>query len=279
MDYLRPSFFIIGVNKCGTSSLYRYLMAHPNMLPCALKEPNFFGLYSPEYIASHLDEYWALFPTREYQGDLSFRWEASDQAGTPTLTRVHVKRDPAKPYITGEASANTFHDVSPSLLHQYLPDTRLILLVRNPIDRAYSSHRMYQRFQAAGHQLGFELRDFETDICAELEAHARGENTHYLSPGIYVDQLRRWVSQYGWGQMSVVITEELAHPDKAKRIMRELEDYLQVPHHDYGDILSRRFNHALPSDIAPRLRALLTDFYRTCNRGLQDYLGCELPWD
>jgi Sulfotransferase domain. len=254
-------------------------MAHPNMLPCALKEPNFFGRHCPEYIASHIDEYWALFPTREYQGDRFFRWEESDQAGKPLLTRVRVKRDPAKSYITGEASANTFHDVSPSLLHQYLPDTRLILLVRNPIDRAYSHHRMYQRFQSNGNQLGFDVRDFETDICAELAAHARGEKTHYISPGIYIDKLQKWVSQYGRGQMRVIITEELACPGKAKRIMRELEDYLEVSHHDYGDILSRRFNHALPSDIAPRLRALLADFYRPYNRSLQDYLGYELQWE
>lgn len=279
MEHLRPSFFIIGANKCGTSSLYRYLVAHPDILPCALKEPNFFGLHSPEYIASHIDEYYALFPTREYQGALSFRWEASDQAGTPSLTKVHVERDPAKEYITGEASANTFTDVSPALLHQHLPDVKLILLARNPIDRAYSHHRMYQRFQAGGNQLGFEVRDFETDICAEMEAHARGEITHYISPGIYIDKLQRWVSQYGWGQMRVVITEELAHPDKARIIMRELEEYLGVPRHDYGDILSRRFNRAPSSDIAPRSRALLADFYRPYNRGLQEYLGRELRWE
>jgi hypothetical protein len=279
MDHLRPNFFIIGVNKCGTSSLYRYLIAHPNILPCALKEPNFFGLHSPEYVASHIDEYYALFPTSEYQGDLSFRWEASDQAGTPLLTKVHVKRDPAKGYITGEASANTFHDIPPSLLHQHLPDVKLILLIRNPIDRAHSHHRMYQRFHADGSLPGSDVRDFETDIRAELEAHARGESTHYIGPGIYVDKLQRWVSQYGWGQIRVVITEELAHPGKVRRIMQDLEDYLEVPHHDYGDLLSRRFNHAPPYDIAPGLRALLADFYRPYNRGLQEYLGYRIHWE
>src|SRR5205085_3372396 len=160
MGHLRPSFFIVGVNKCGTSSLYRYLLAHPHVLPCAEKEPNFFGRHSPEYVASHIQEYFALFPTCEYQGDLSYEWEASDQAGTSPPIRVRVVRDAATRYITGEASANTFHDVAPSLLHQYLPDVRLILLIRNPIDRACSHHGMYRRFQAAGHQVGFAVRDF-----------------------------------------------------------------------------------------------------------------------
>ena len=279
MDHIRPSFFILGANKCGTSSLYRYLVAHPNVLPCAEKEPNFFGQHGPEYIASHIDEYYALFPTREYQGDLSFQWEASDQAGASLPARVHIERDPAREYITGEASANTFHEVSPSLLHQHLPDIKLILLFRNPIDRAYSHHRMYQRFQAAGNHLGFDVSDFETDIRAELEAHARGEATQYICPGIYVDKLQKWVAQYGWERVRVIITEELADPIKAKQIMQNLEGYLGIPHHDYGELLTRRFNHAPPSDITPRLRALLAGFYRAYNRGLQEYLGRELHWD
>lgn len=279
MDRLRPSFFIIGVNKCGTSSLYRYLIAHPNILPCALKEPNFFGLHSPEYIAAHIDEYFSLFPTSEYRGDLSFRWEASDQAGDSLLTRVHVRRDPAKDYITGEASANTFHDISPALLRQHLPDVKLILLIRNPVERAYSHHRMYRRFHAEGSLPEMGVSDFETDVRAEMEAHARGESTNYIGPGVYTDKLQRWVSEYGWGQIRVIITEELARPGKTARVMRDLEDYLGVPHHDYGDILSRRFNHAPPSDMEPRLRAMLADFYRPYNRDLQEYLGREIHWE
>lgn len=279
MDYMRPNFFIIGVNKCGTSSLYRYLVAHPNVLPCAKKEPNFFGRYSAEYIASHMDEYFALFPTREYRGDLSFNWESADQAGTSPVTQVHVKRDPGQTYITGEASANTFHDVCPSLLHSYLPDMRLVLLVRNPADRAYSHHRMYSRFRAAGNGFDVEVRDFETDIEAELEAHARGSQTVYISPGIYIDKLLEWAGQYNAGQIKVIVSEELAQPAKAESIMREVEDYLELPHHDYGDFLSRQFNHAPPSDLAPGLRARLTDFYKPYNRRLQRYLGRELNWD
>lgn len=279
MDYMRPKFFIIGVNKCGTSSLYRYLVAHPYVLPCAKKEPNFFGQHSADYIASHMDEYFALFPTNEYRGDLSFNWESSDQAGTSPVTKIHVRRDPGQAYITGEASANTFHDVCPSLLHSYLPDVKLILLVRNPAIRAYSHHRMYSRFRAEGNELDVEVRDFETDIEVELEAQARGEKTLYISPGIYIDKLMEWAGQYGNEQVKVIVSEELAQPGRAKSIMQEMEDYLGLPHHDYGDFLSRQFNHAPPSELAPELRARLTDFYDPYNRSLQKYLGRELYWD
>ncbi|HYM00437.1 MAG TPA: sulfotransferase domain-containing protein [Blastocatellia bacterium] len=294
--HLHPSFFIIGANKCGTSSLYRYLVSHPNVLPCKKKEPNFFGQHSPDYIESHIDDYYGLFPAREHQGDLSFVWEASDAAGRPELTRVQVQRDPDRNYITGEASANTFHDVPPALLHKYLPDIKLILLLRNPIDRAYSHYRMYQRFRASGHDLGFELKDLETDIIDDLAAYLKTGASHYISIGIYVDKLREWVGQFGWSNIKLVISEELAETDKAEQIMSSLEDYLEIPHHQFGEILNRRFNHApssgtsvnsfsglarvriSESDTTPGVRALLSDFYQPYNRSLAELLGYDLPW-
>lgn len=279
MDRLRPSFFIIGANKCGTSSLYRYLVAHPNILPCAVKEPDFFGRNNPDYIASHIDEYYSLFPTREHNGDLSFNWEASDEAGSGLLTKVHVARKLDVIYITGEASANTFHDVSPLLLHHYLPDIKLILLIRNPIDRTYSHHQMYKRFQADGNDLGFEVRDFETDIRAEMKAYTKGEKTQYIAPSIYIDKLQDWVSSFGWNQIMIITTERMGRLAEAKMIMREMEDYLEVPHHDYDDILARRFNHAPPYEIATETRSMMADFYKPYNEKLQEYLGYELDWE
>jgi len=277
--HVRPSFFIIGANKCGTSSLYRYLVDHPAILPCAQKEPNFFGTHTPDYIAGHIHEYFALFPTDEYGGPLSFEWEASDQAGGPRLTTVCVDRAPHGVYITGEATASTFHEVSPSLLHRYLPETKLIVLVRNPVDRAYSHHRMYRRFAAAGNELGFDVRDFHQDIEAELSAHERGERTHYLYPGLYIDRLEGWLAEYGANQVRTIVTEDLRHPPVARDIMRQLEAYLGLPGHDYANIIARRFNHSPPADIAPSLRASLAAFYHPYNVRLQECLGRDLHWD
>lgn len=275
---MQPSFFIIGANKCGTSSLYRYILANTRVLPCAIKEPNFFGQHSAAYIASHIDEYFSLFPTCDYRGPLTFMWEASDEAGTSNPMTIVVERRPGSHYITGEASANTFHDVPPSLLHRYLPDTRLIVLLRNPVDRAYSHHRMYQRFRDAGHELGLQIGDFEADIRAEMVAHERGERTEYVGPGVYVELLREWIATYGVHCVKVILTEDLGRLRIAEQIMFELEDYLGLPPHDYADILTRRFNRARPAGIDSPTRSLLADFYRPHNARLQEYLGRELDW-
>lgn len=276
---MRPSFFIIGANKCGTSSLYRYLLANPHVLPCAKKEPNFFGQHCADYIANHIDEYFSLFPTCDYRGPLTFMWEASDEAGASNPTTIVVERRPDGHYITGEASANTFHDVPPSLLHRYLPETRLIVLLRNPVDRAFSHHRMYQRFAAAGHDLDRKISDFAADIRAEMAAHERGERTEYLGPGIYADLLRGWIATYGEHRVKVLFTEDLGRVRTAQRVMVELEDYLGLPAHDYTDILTRRFNHAGAASIDPVTRSLLADFYRPHNARLQEYLERAVDWN
>ena len=61
--------------------------------------------------------------------------------------------------------------------------------------------------------------------------------------------------------------------------MAQLETYLGLQAHDYGDLLTRRFNHAPAAAMDPSVRALLRDFYRPHNERLQAYLGRKLNWD
>jgi len=277
--HMQPSFFIVGANKCGTSSLYRYLLLNPSVLPCAEKEPNFFGQHSPAYVERHLDDYFALFPTVDYAGPLRLPWHASDEAGTSEIGTVLVDRRPDRSYVTGEASANTLHDVEPALLHRHLPAVKLIVLVRDPVARAYSHHRMYRRFRSDGWDPGFEVGTFAADVRAELASHERGERTEYLGPGLYDELLQRWTSCYGQDRVKVLVTEDLADADRAGQIMRELEDYLELPAHDYGELLTRRFNRATPAEIPAAERALLVAFYRPHNDRLRERLGRDLDWD
>ncbi len=276
--HIRPSFFIIGANKCGTSSLYRYLIAHPSVLPCTVKEPNFFGEHSPRHIARHMDDYLALFPTVEHRGPLEFGWHATEKAGDPALETVVIDRDPGLRAITGEATASTFHDVAPELLHRHLPDLDLVVIVRDPVERAHSHHRMYRRFRAGGWDPGFHVGSFEHDIRAELAAYERGERTEYVGPGVYDELLHRWAAVYGEDRLLVLVTEDLRDPALAPGVMRRLEEHLGLEPHDYGQILGRRFNSAPPSAIPAAERALLAAFYRPHNDRLQERLGRDLHW-
>lgn len=277
-ERLRPRFFIIGERKCGTSSLYRYLVAHPHVLPGRLKEPNFFGRHPEEEIAGRLADYFALFPKKEEAGDATLLWPELDEHGVLSEEPIRFQREAGRAYITGEASANTFYDVSPELLRRHLPDLELILVLRDPVQRAFSHHRMLRRFQAEGPNLGFEVGEFADDMRAEIAAAGRGESPPCLAPGIYAERLERWVKVWGRRRLHVYLSEDLDDRGRCRRVMDELQRHLGLPHHDYGDYLDRRFNRAPPAQIPAAIRTELRAFYAPCNRALERALGRPIEW-
>lgn len=269
--HIMPTFFLIGERKCGTSSLYRYLIHHPNILPCALKEPNFFGK-GAAYVASHLASYWSLFPLENSIEDRTFDWPELDEKGILYEEKVVIPRLADQGYITGEASANTFFEVAPSLVKKYLPNIKLILLFRNPIDRTFSHHRMYQRFQLEGRILKKKVHTFEEDIRQEMALLQAGGQGGFLTPSIYLPQLKNWVDTFGTSSIRLYYTEDLKIPEKAAVILADLQAYLELPLHNYGDILTKRFNQAPPAVFSTKLRKELEDFFQPYNQDLFTYI-------
>lgn len=166
-----PDFVIIGAQKSGTTSLYHVLSQHPYVRPAARKELHYFSIF----FHRGLDWYRSCFPSPE------------QEAGRST--------------ITGESSPYyLFHPHAPRRMAEALPQTRLIVLLRNPVDRAYSHYQMIANF-------GHEPLTFEEAIEAE-EVRLSGEKAKmlddgqyfsfahqyfsYLAKGIYVDQLAYW---------------------------------------------------------------------------------------
>jgi len=276
LQYLRPSFFIIGERKCGTSSLYRYLVAHPNVLPCALKEPNFFGK-GPTYVEKNIAEYWSLFPQKKATAAIKFDWPELNEKGILYEEEVIVEREEMVNYLTGEASVNTFYEVDPQLVKQYLPEVKLILLFRNPIERAFSHHRMYQRFQAEGRNLGFAVHDFETDMLKELALLENGEKGAYLSPSIYLPQLKSWTKVFGTNQIRVYFAEDLNQVASAQAIMNDIQNYLGLPTYDFEEVLKKRFNVAPKAKMNRAIYKKLKAFFELPNKKLAEYLNRTLP--
>jgi hypothetical protein len=275
---LKPQFLIIGERKCGTSSLYRYLMAHPEVLPGRLKEPQFFTQHPPEYIADHIDEYWQLFPPAESTEDALLQWPELDEQGVLYHEEVRKKRKAGVSYLTGDGSANAFFEAEPALIHRYLPHAKLIVLFREPVARAFSHHRMFQRFQEEGRDLPFRVHDFATDMERELQAFAAGEPTEFLAPGLYLQQLKKWEQVYPRSQFRVYFTEVLNDPQGRAAIMEDVQDYLGLSRHDYGDFLQKRFNQAPPAEIPSGIREKLQAFYQPYNLALAQHLNVPLPW-
>lgn len=164
-----------------------------------------------------------------------------------------------------------------------IPGVKILILLRNPADRAYSQ---YQMSVAMGH----ETLSFDDAIEAEPERLRRettrlmaGERfrTHshvwhsYLDRGIYADQLDRWSHYFSREQMLIVKAEDLRHSRAAS--MQKVIDFMKLPPYDFDlSELSHSRNYA-PMDS--RLRARLLHYFEPHNRRLFDNLGSDFGWE
>jgi hypothetical protein len=243
-----PDFLILGAQKAGTTALYAYLRWHPEITGPSFKEVSFF------------DRHYA-------KGE---RWY---RAHMPVRRRS----------LVGEASPSyLFHPLAPERVARLLPDARLIALLRNPVDRAFSH---YQHEVALGRErLSFEAAvDREEErMQGELDRMLRDPsyfslawwNYTYVARGRYAEQLERWFASFPREQLLVLFTEELS-ADTARtyrRVLgflgvgaRDLESYPRIFDRDYPGM------HSVT-------RARLDKEFEGPNRRLASLLGRDLPW-
>jgi hypothetical protein len=186
--------------------------------------------------------------------------------------------------LVGEASPSyLFHPVGAERVKELLPEARLIALVRNPVDRAFSH---YQHEVA----LGREPLSFEDALAAEDE-RLRGEeermladpsyfshawwNYTYRARGRYAEQLERWLAVFPRERLLVVPSEDLLD-DPAKTHARVLE-FLGAPPHrldSYPRVFERQYE-----PMPPETRARLAGEFAEPNERLYALLGRNLAWE
>jgi len=239
-----PDFIIIGAQKAGTTSLFHYLNNHPDVGPAWRKEIHFFD----RWYSNGLDWYRAHFPLY------------------------------AEATITGEGSTNYLqHPDAPLRMRHCIPNAKLIVMLRNPVDRAYSQHQMNVR-------KGIETLSFEDALEAEpyrLQNQPDCLSTEwrvasYLTRGLYASQLQRWLDQFPQEQLLVIKSEEFFEdPDKEfRRVLAflDLEPCVEARYevlHDGGDY----------PRILPATRERLAAYYAPWNQQLYELIDRNLGWD
>src|SRR5215207_4014201 len=180
-----PDFVIIGAQRGGTTSLHAYLSAHPQVITPATKELHFLT----DRYERGLDWYLGQFPT-----------------GLPLGV------------VTGEATPYAlFHPLAPRRLLEIAPAAKSIVLLRNPVDRAYSHYLLeWSR--------GEEKLDFAAALDAELErldgeearlardpwyTSAFHKHASYMARGDYARQLERWFAVFPREQILVIRSDDL----------------------------------------------------------------------
>ncbi len=247
------------------------------VLPGPRKEMQFFS-QGEDKVAHGFDAYLSEFPLGRSGESTLLTWPELNAQGILYHEGLSFERQAGERYITGEASADTFCDVAPELLNSYLPELRLLLLLRDPVERAFSHHRMFARFQDEGRELGFKVGDFASDMRLEMRAIERGEITPCLSPGLYAQRLSKWIDVWGEKSILVVFSEQLAIPEQCQQTMKRVLAHLGLPQHNYGASLANRYNQAPRLPIPNNIAAELREFYRPDEFSLRTLLTQDLPW-
>ena len=199
-----PNLLIVGAAKCGTSSLHKYLDQHPQIFMSEVKEPRFissqvnpFPLNGP---GDHKVEAWYV---KDYNGYTKL-FEGSD--GYP---------------VVGESSADTlyFYERTIPVIKKYLGDPKIIIMLRNPVKRAFSA---YQHL----------VRDMREDLSFEdglVEEYNRIKNNfeliyHYTTASLYYDSVKAFLDNFS--SVKIILTEE--QESRPQQVLRDIFRFLNV---------------------------------------------------
>lgn len=250
-----PDFIVIGVGRGGTTSLYHYLGQHPCIRKAAYDELGFFDTN----FDLGINWYRSLFPTIFTKKHIIRKWK---HFMTYDITPSYVRR----PWVAERIS-------------KILPDVKLIVILRNPVDRTYSHYNM-------GVKEGSEKSSFEDvikDDMVKLESNVLHGNEYfrisvensYLARGFYAEQLQIWLNLFPKDQIFVISTEDLA--SKTNETLGTVFDFLKLPSYKIQNLDRQRVGNY--SEMNPKIRQTLIEYFKPHNEKLYSLIGKKFDWN
>jgi len=251
-----PDFIIIGTARSGTTSLFYNICEHPCVIPAAYDE---IGFFDSNY---HLGLNWyrSMFPTKKHMEKVKKNTEFA---------------------ITGEDTP--FYIWSPTVAKRILkiiPNVKLIVLFRNPVDRAYSNYHL-------GVRAGSENLSFEDAIQSELDRLKNSEiesdddvkkytiPRSYIAKGFYSDQLKIWLKLFKSEQLLITSTEDFE--SNTENILNKIYDFLEIPQINLKNLEKHKVASYPP--MKDETRKFLVDLYKTHNEKLFEMIGKDFDWN
>jgi len=255
-----PNFIIIGSSKSGTWAIHNYLLQHPDV-DYSARNIHFF-----EYAYSNkISWYKSHFPTKLYKS---------------LVESIHKR----KCLMSEHTSTYLHHPLIPQRVKDGIPDVKLIVSLRNPIDRAYSNYHMFVR-------IGTEKRTFEDAVFSEIkriEIIKENDNFqiknpnfsnciefNYLRHGTYVDKLENWLKFFRREQFCIVENKDLSK--NPQQVLDKIFEFLNVPHFKLRQ--EERWNVGKYKKMKESTRKTLEDFFKPYNERLYKLLGQNFSWD
>ncbi len=242
-----PDFIIIGFMKCGTTSLYDYILKHPQVLPASQKEIMFFN--NQNLLKMGIDWYRSNFPPIPDNSD----------------------------YVTGEASTLYVQDsATAKRIKDNFPNTKLIVILRNPIKRAISHYHFDTRLFGRKNNLELIInREINNLKKAEDIKKFIDGKSGIISTGLYIYFLEQWMSLFPKEQFLILKTEDLAK--NTTTTMNRVFDFLGLA--DYQIEQFPRKNSGTYDSLDDELQNKLSEFYKPYNQMLEQFLQMNFSWE
>lgn len=260
MKHLSPSIFIVGAQKAGTTTLQSLLKKHPDIAPPEVKEVAFFDR-DPEY-SKGTDYYLQQFP---------LSW--------PMRKKITLDATPI--YFYSPACAER--------IYSFCPDARIIILLRDPVERAYSAWNMYRRMIEEGKRLETlrgrversnpDIRSFwmerierrqwiSFDECIDLETGLNAERSMLpdcIRRGRYAEQLERYKAFFSTDQIRIFRFSEMVADSLS--VVKQTADFLGLRAFNWDRIKIKQSNRGeYKQTISDVQRSRLEAFYEESNR-------------
>ena len=243
----KPDFLIIGAQKSGTTSLFNYLIDYgKNFTPPLQKELYFFT----EHFHKGFNSYEANFP-------------------------VFKK-------VTGEATPDyLFYHGAPKKIYEYNPNIKLVVILRNPTERAFSQycHQNYTWKTKASDPLSFSVAIREEEKRFHIDEKSKYFYEYkyysYKKRGIYIEQIKNWLKFFDKDKIHFIVLDELEQNFKQEIV--NLMTFLNIERNN-KEISNKIYNPSPKSEMKEEDKAYLNSFFKSYNQELFDFLGKENIW-
>jgi hypothetical protein len=253
-----PSWIVVGAQRSGTSSLYEYLVSHPSVRRAATEEIHYFDNNYQRGM-------------KWYQGHFAARWPGKLQQGGDATTGEATPYYMAHPLALGRVA----HD---------LPEVKILVVLRNPVDRAYS-HFQHERALGQEPVASFaEALDREPERLAGEAERMRAEPTYYsfahqnfsyVMRGYYAQQMEQVLALFPRRNVMVLASERLAR--QTLEVYEEVLGFLGLSRYALRRFPKYSALRYPPLDAA--VRARLQAVFAPENERLFRLIGADYGWN
>jgi len=270
-----PKFMIIGAQKAGTTSLHYYLSQHASLIGSRPKEVNFF---------SH---------DNNFEKGINWYRQAFVNIKSPLKKLTSFEATPEYLYRKNVAER----------LYQFNPDLKVVILLRDPVKRAFSAWNMYKYFGEREKGIprqfytnyckdrdnniykelygGANFPTFEEAIDSELEklhSESELEEPSFLRRGIYLPQIEKYINLFGRDNVLILGFKDIVAKDKSE-VLNEICNFVGLPLKDWSQVRDDKTNsRRYQEPISEKMIEKLQSFYQPHNEALFEFLGKKINW-